>query len=73
VKTECRHRLSGPYLKQCVPIIRLGAIPPTHPELGAEILMRILGVVARRAKATEERFAEMCGVSMNPNRTNISC
>ena len=35
--------------------------------------MRILGVVARRAKATEERFAEMCGVSMNPNRTNISC
>ena len=45
----------------------------TDPDLGAEILLRILGVVAGRVKATEERFAEMCGVSMNPNRTNIRC
>ena len=49
------------------------ALRRTDPELGAEILLRILGVVARRVKATEERFAEMCGVSMNPNRTNIRC
>ena len=51
----------------------LAQLRRTDPELGAEILMRILGVVARRVKATEERFAEMCGVSMNPNRVNIRC
>jgi CRP-like cAMP-binding protein len=33
-----------------------------EPELGAEILHRTLGVVAGRVKATEIRFAEMCGV-----------
>jgi CRP-like cAMP-binding protein len=33
-----------------------------EPELGAEILHRTLGVVAGRVKATEMRFAEMCGV-----------
>ncbi len=32
------------------------------PELGAEILQRTLQVVAGRVKATEIRFAEMCGV-----------
>jgi len=32
------------------------------PSLGAELLHRILGVVAGRVKATELRFAEMCGV-----------
>jgi hypothetical protein len=31
--------------------------------------MRILSLVAGRVKATEEKFAEMCGVSMNPNRS----
>jgi CRP/FNR family cyclic AMP-dependent transcriptional regulator len=32
------------------------------PELGAEILRRALRVVAGRVKATEVKFAEMCGV-----------
>ena len=32
------------------------------PLLGAEILERALAVVAGRVKATEARFAEMCGV-----------
>jgi CRP/FNR family cyclic AMP-dependent transcriptional regulator len=34
----------------------------TEPELGTEILQRTLQVVAGRVKATEMRFAEMCGV-----------
>ena len=34
----------------------------TEPELGTEILQRTLQVVAGRVKATEIRFAEMCGV-----------
>jgi CRP-like cAMP-binding protein len=33
-----------------------------EPELGTEILQRTLRVVAGRVKATETRFAEMCGV-----------
>ena len=32
------------------------------PALGAALFHRILGVVAGRVKATEVRFAEMCGV-----------
>jgi CRP-like cAMP-binding protein len=32
------------------------------PELGAEVLRRALRVVAGRVKATELKFAEMCGV-----------
>ena len=34
----------------------------TDPQLGVEILRRTLQVVAGRVKATELRFAEMCGV-----------
>jgi CRP/FNR family transcriptional regulator, cyclic AMP receptor protein len=34
----------------------------TDPELGIEILQRTLQLVAGRVKATEIRFAEMCGV-----------
>ena len=34
----------------------------TDPQLGVEILRRTLRVVAGRVKATELRFAEMCGV-----------
>ena len=34
----------------------------TDPALGTEILRRTLQVVAGRVKATELRFAEMCGV-----------
>jgi CRP-like cAMP-binding protein len=32
------------------------------PALGAALLHRLLGVVAGRVKATELRFAEMCGI-----------
>jgi CRP-like cAMP-binding protein len=46
-------RLDGPALKsKC----------RTQPELGAEVLQRTLQVVAGRVKATEMRFAEMCGI-----------
>ena len=34
------------------------------PALGAELFHRILNVVAGRVKATELRFAEMCGVKV---------
>ncbi len=34
----------------------------SEPELGTEVLHRVLQVVAGRVKATEVRFAEMCGV-----------
>ena len=34
----------------------------SRPEVGTEILHRTLQVVAGRVKATEMRFAEMCGV-----------
>jgi CRP/FNR family cyclic AMP-dependent transcriptional regulator len=46
-------RLDGPALQ---------AKCKAEPELGAEILRRTLQVVAGRVKATEIRFAEMCGV-----------
>ena len=36
----------------------------TDPTMGAEFLHRILRVVAGRVKATEVRFAEMCGVKV---------
>jgi CRP/FNR family transcriptional regulator, cyclic AMP receptor protein len=34
------------------------------PQLGSDLLQRTLQVVASRVRATEERFAEMCGVRM---------
>lgn len=34
----------------------------SDPALGVEILQRMLNVVAGRVKATELRFAEMCGI-----------
>ena len=37
----------------------------TDCRLGSEILLRTLDLVAGRVKATEERFAEMCGVKVN--------
>jgi CRP-like cAMP-binding protein len=40
----------------------------TNPALGTEILRRTLQVVAGRVKATELRFAEMCGVRVPPAR-----
>ena len=36
----------------------------SEPALGAEFFHRILRVVAGRVKATEVRFAEMCGVKV---------
>jgi CRP/FNR family cyclic AMP-dependent transcriptional regulator len=33
-----------------------------NPELGMELFRRTLQVVASRVRATEERFAEMCGI-----------
>ena len=40
------------------------AIAAADPELGAEFFHRILRVVAGRVKATEIRFAEMCGIKV---------
>jgi len=37
----------------------------TDPATGTEILLRVLRVVASRVKATEARFAEMCGVRVS--------
>ena len=41
---------------------RLKALCRSDPALGVEILQRTLAVVAGRVKATEIRFAEMCGI-----------
>jgi hypothetical protein len=46
-------RLSGPELAQAC---------RNDGELGVEILLRTLQVVAGRIQATEARFAEICGV-----------
>jgi CRP-like cAMP-binding protein len=35
------------------------------PALGTELLQKTLQVVASRVKATEERFAEMCGIRVS--------
>lgn len=40
----------------------LKALCRRDPVLGTEILQRTLQVVANRVRATEQRFAEMCGV-----------
>jgi CRP/FNR family transcriptional regulator, cyclic AMP receptor protein len=40
----------------------LKALCRADPSLGIEILQRTLNVVAGRVKATELRFAEMCGI-----------
>ena len=40
----------------------------TDPALGSEILQRTLQEVAGRVKATETRFAEMCGVRVPGTR-----
>jgi CRP-like cAMP-binding protein len=41
---------------------KLAAAFQADPQLGVELLRRTLQVVAGRVKATEVRFAEMCGV-----------
>ena len=40
----------------------LRAICHTDPLLGKEVMQRALAVVAGRVRATEVRFAEMCGI-----------
>jgi CRP/FNR family transcriptional regulator, cyclic AMP receptor protein len=42
----------------------LKALCRRDPVLGTEILQRTLQVVASRVRATEQRFAEMCGVKV---------
>ena len=42
----------------------LKAICRENPELGMELFRRTLRVVASRVRATEERFAEMCGIKL---------
>jgi CRP/FNR family transcriptional regulator, cyclic AMP receptor protein len=64
-------RAREPMTALCLHGVDLAQLSRTDPELGAGLLMRILSLVAGRVKATEERFAEMCGVSMNPNRAAI--
>jgi CRP-like cAMP-binding protein len=43
---------------------RLSEACRVDTELGTEVLRRTLKVVASRVKATEEKFAEMCGVKV---------
>ena len=43
---------------------RLKALCRSDPALGIEILQRVLLLAAGRLKATETRFAEMCGVKV---------
>jgi CRP-like cAMP-binding protein len=48
-------RIEGPVLQR---------LCHEDPQLGTEILQRTLQVVAGRVKATERRFAEMCGIKI---------
>ena len=55
--------------RECTTALQIdGATLKAHcradPAMGAEFLHRILRVVAGRVKATEVRFAEMCGVKV---------
>jgi CRP-like cAMP-binding protein len=66
-------RAREPMTTLCLHGVDLAQLCRTDSELGAELLTRTLSVVAGRVKATEEKFAEMCGVSMNPNRSTLRC
>jgi CRP/FNR family cyclic AMP-dependent transcriptional regulator len=46
----------------CLEGAALKSLCRTDPDLGIELLQRTLQLVAGRVKATEIRFAEMCGV-----------
>jgi CRP-like cAMP-binding protein len=48
-----------------IPGDALKALCRTDPTLGTELLQRTLQVVASRVRATEERFAEMCGIRIS--------
>jgi len=66
-------RAREPMTALCLSGADLARLCRVDSELGAELLTRLLSLVAGRVKATEERFAEMCGVSMNSNRITIRC
>jgi CRP-like cAMP-binding protein len=66
-------RAREPMTTLCLQGPDLAQLCRTDPELGTEILTRTLRLVAGRVKATEERFAEMCGVSTNSNRSTSCC
>jgi len=61
-------RAREPMTALCLHGSDLAQLFRNDPELGTQVLTRTLGLVAHRVKATEEKFAEMCGVSMNSNR-----
>ena len=60
-------RAREPMVTLCLNGSDLVQLCRTDPDLGVELLTRILKLVAGRVKATEERFAEMCGISMKSN------
>jgi hypothetical protein len=66
-------RAREPMTTHCLHGGDLARLCRTDPDLGTEILTPTLRVVAGRVKATEERFAEMCGESMNSNRSKRCC
>jgi CRP/FNR family cyclic AMP-dependent transcriptional regulator len=45
-----------------IPGVTLKRVCGEDPQLGMELFRRTLQVVASRVRATEERFAEMCGI-----------
>jgi CRP-like cAMP-binding protein len=69
-------RAREPMTTFCLHGSDLAQVRRTDPELGVEILTRTLRLVAGRVKATEERFAEMCGISVGSNGSKsipLSC
>lgn len=66
-------RAREPLVTLCLHGTDLLQLCRTDPELGVELLTRTLQLAATRVKATEERFAEMCGISLNPNRAALRC
>lgn len=50
----------------------LTALCRADSQLGAELLLRTLRLAAGRVKATEERFAEMWGVRLQPAAADVS-
>ena len=66
-------RAREPMITLCLHGSDLAQLCRADPDLGVEILTRVLRLTAGRVKATEERFAEMCGVSKTPNRSALRC
>ena len=66
-------RAREPLVTLCLHGSDLAQLCRTDPDLGVELLTRTLQLAAKRVKATEERFAEMCGISVNSKRSLVSC